>query len=596
MLRSVWAGRLALLGIAAVAAFSYAWRAATPVNIESYYAAAARSMSLNFHNFVFAAFDPVGTVSTDKLPGALWVQALSVRIFGPHLWALVLPQVIEGTATVLLLYRAVSRLAGTGAGLAAAGVLALSPATVSLNRGNVPDTLMILLLVLAADSVSAAVVNGRLRPLLLAGLWTGLAFQAKMIEAWLVLPAFGVCYLVAGAGSLAARLRRVTSLGLVTAVVSVSWMTLVAVIPAWVRPYTDGSPNNSVFYQVFVYDGFGRFGQASPDQLLDRSIRLGIPTPPAPGADRLLTGALGRDTGWLLAAAAVALVAGLLATRRRPRQEPVRACWLLWGIWLAVLGATFSVTPFINTYYTAALSPAIAALIGTGAALAWQHRDRGWTWLALGAAVAATAVYGAWLLPPSGTGMPPWLKPALLGLAVAALAGVAALRWRAWPGVMLCGLAVLLVPAVASASVASSGLGPFETPFEPVSVTTAATRFFGAGLEVGGVLPVLESANRGTPYLMATQTSVVAAPFIWATGQEVLPVGGFTGTIPEPSLNVLQNYIELNDVHTFVQSSFTTDPRLRWIARHCIAVKATPGAATALPLSVYYCPGWIFLR
>ena len=190
-----------LLVITAISAFSYGWRASAPVNIEIYYAAAVRSMSMSWHDFFFGAFDPAGTVTTDKLPGAFWVQALSVRLFGVHTWALVLPQVIEGALAILVLYHAVRRLAGPVAGLLAAGILAISPATVSLNRGNVPDTLMILLAVLAADAGVTAVVTGRLRPVLLAGVWVGLAFQAKMIEAWLVLPAIAGCYLLAAPGS-----------------------------------------------------------------------------------------------------------------------------------------------------------------------------------------------------------------------------------------------------------------------------------------------------------------------------------------------------------------------------------------------------------
>jgi 4-amino-4-deoxy-L-arabinose transferase-like glycosyltransferase len=179
----------ALAAITALAAFAYAWRASQPVNIEIYYAAAVRSMSMNLHNFLFAAFDPAGTVTTDKLPGAFWIQALSVRLFGVRTWALVLPQVVEGALTIPVLYHAVSRIAGPPAGLLAAGILAIEPATVSLNRGNVSDTLMILLAVLAADATVTAMITGRRRSLLLAGATIGLAFQAKMIEAWLILPA-----------------------------------------------------------------------------------------------------------------------------------------------------------------------------------------------------------------------------------------------------------------------------------------------------------------------------------------------------------------------------------------------------------------------
>lgn len=597
-----WA-RPALLVIAAVAACSYAWRSDAPVNIEIYYAAAARSMSTSFHDFLFGAFDPAGTVTTDKLPGALWVQALAVRLFGAHPWALVLPQVIEGTITVLVLYHAVRRLAGPVAGVLAAAILAISPATVALDRGNVFDTLMIMLVLFAADATVTAIQSqARRRPILAAGLWVGLAFQAKMLEAWLVLPAIAVTYLLAADGTWTQRLRRITAAGAVAGAVSLSWMTVVTLVPAWVRPYTDGSHDNSVFSQVFVYNGFGRLDEASPDQLLDKSVRLGIPQPPPPAWDRLLTDALGRDTAWLLAAALIALVAGLLARRRQARHDPVRAGLVLWGTWLVVLASAFSVTTFINSYYTAALSPAIAALTGTGLALAWQHRERAWTRLSLAAGLLATAGYGLWLLPASGTGLPAWLRPALIAVIVVAACGLAAATWRpqsrrlALACIAACLLAAAIVPATASASVVSTGLGPFETPFEPPSVTADANAFFGAGFAVTATLPRLEAANSGVPYLMATQTSALAAPFIWASGKEVLPIGGFTGTIPEPTLNALQNLIELNDVRTFIQSPTTTDPRLTWIARHCIKVNTPAGATTPLPVSVFYCPGWIFLK
>ena len=152
------------------------------------------------------------------------------------------------------------------------------------------------------------------------------------------------------------------------------------------------------------------------------------------------------------------------------------------------------------------------------------------------------------------------------------------------------------VPAVASASVVSSGLGPFETPFEPQQATTASTLFFGAGFSVARTLPALEAGNRGAPSLMATQTSALAAPFIWASGREVLPIGGFTGTIPEPSLPALKNLIGLGDVHTFLQSPAATDPRLVWIAGNCLAVTKRSGPAPVLPIGVYYCGPFVFLK
>jgi 4-amino-4-deoxy-L-arabinose transferase-like glycosyltransferase len=380
-------------------------------------------------------------------------------VFGPHTWALVLPQVIEGTLTVLVLYRAVRRLAGPAAGLIAAGLLAISPATVALNRGNVSDTLMILLTVLAADSVISAIISGRLRPLLLAGLWVGLAFQAKMLEAWLVVPALAACYLLAGPGGWLHRTWRCGAMALLAVVVSLSWMSLVTVWPAGSRPYIDGSTDNSAFRQVFVYNGFGRFDQAAPDQLVNRTIRLGIAISPPPSWHRLHSGDLGRDTAWLLAAAVLALIAGLLARRRQPRTDLVRAGLVLWGIWLVTLFAVFPEATTINSYYPAALSPAVAGLLSIGLVLVWRHRQRAWSWLALGAAVLASAGYATWLLPASGTGLPGWLRAAAIGVAATAACCLAAAAWRRRPRALaavaftLASAATAFVPAVASAAV-----------------------------------------------------------------------------------------------------------------------------------------------
>src|ERR1700733_8828538 len=219
-----WA-RPALPAIAVVAPLADAWGRAG-ASVEPFYGAAARSMSESWHDFIFGAFDPAGTVTVDKLPGALWLQALSLRVFGFHIWALILPQVVEGVLTILVLYRAARRLAGPAAGLTAAAVLAVTPVTVLLGRGNVSDSLLILLLVLAADATSAALLSGALPRVLLAGVWVGLASQAKMIQTGLALPALAAAYLLAApAARLRTRCAHVALAGLVTVVISLSWMT-----------------------------------------------------------------------------------------------------------------------------------------------------------------------------------------------------------------------------------------------------------------------------------------------------------------------------------------------------------------------------------
>ena len=584
------ARRGALAVIAGLAGLSYAW-ALNADPLEPYYAATVRSMSMSWHNFIYGAFDPAGTITVDKLPGAFWVQALAVRALGFHPWVIVAPQAVEGVLTVLVLYRAVQRLAGPGAGLIAAGILAVSPATVALNRGNISDSLMILFLVLAADAVSAALAGGSQARLVLAGVWAGLAFQAKMIEAWLVLPAFGLVYLVAAPGPAARRLRQLAVAGVVAGLVSLAWMTAVSLAPAAQRPYIDGSHDNSAYEQVFGYNGFGRFGDQTPLQLLaGQNLGLGVALhAPAVSPARLLRGDLGRDAGWLLPAAAAVAAWGIASRRRRPRGDPLRACFLLWGGWLVLLAATFSLTTTINAYYTAALTPAVAAILGAGAAAMWSaERQSPGRRIGLAAGTAGTAGYAAWLVA-SAPAAPGWLLPAVIAAGAVATAAVLGSLVVRRPGLLTAALAAGLIaaclaPAVASASLVLRHEGAFDTPFEAAAERQAVDGLFqGTVAQVRLVIPRLEAARRGAPYLLATQTAALASVFIDASGQEALPIGGFTGTIPAPTLAQLQADIRAGKFHLVLATS-TAGPRMRWIAAHCLSL-GIPGA----PLHNYYC-------
>jgi 4-amino-4-deoxy-L-arabinose transferase-like glycosyltransferase len=636
MSQQVWLRRLALTAIAALAGLLYAW-AMGQDTLEYYYAAADRSMSVSWHDFIFGAFDPAGTITVDKLPGALWFQALSVRAFGLHTWAIILPQVIEGILTVLVLYRAVARLAGPAAGLIAALVLAVSPATVALDRENISDSLLILLLVLAADAVSGAIAGlaagdagqdatlaasapdgpssgdhfvageqaapggrggvavdprhpasraarvrrpgGTLGRLILAGFWVGLAFQAKEIEAWMVLPALGLAFLLSGPGPVVRRAGQLAVAGVVVALVSVSWMTAVSLVPAADRPYADGSHDNSVFEQVFAYNGFGRFGDQTPLQVRAAQLDPGAAVPvPARAADRLLRGGLGLDTGWLILAAAVVAAWGIASRRRQPRGDPLRACFILWGGWLVTFFAVFSTITTLWPYYTAALSPAAAAIIGAGVA-AYRSRERAPVSRTIGLAVivAGTAAYAARLVS-SSAGPPGWLVPAIIAVGVAATGLIvwsrASRRSVPFAAALVAGLiAILLAPAVASVSLAAHSESAFDTPFESAPVQEAVARGLGKQL-VGAVqtaIPEWQNTQNGAPYLMAAQSAALPSLIIYDTGLEALPIGGFDGTIPSPTLAQLQADIRHGLFH-LVWIDSGTDPRLQWITTHCIQI------------------------
>jgi 4-amino-4-deoxy-L-arabinose transferase-like glycosyltransferase len=595
--------RPTLLAIAALAGLAYAW-GMNGAALEAFYGAAARSMSLSWHNFFFGAFDPADTVSVDKIPGSLWPQALLMRIVGFHVWAVVLPQVIEGVLTVLVLFRAVRRLAGPLAGITAAAVLAVSPVTVALNRGNVADSLLILLLVLAADATSAALLSGRLRTLLLAGVWVGLAFQTKMAVAWLVLPALAGAYLLAAPAPSRTRLAHLALAGLMTLAVSLSWMTVVSLVPAHDRPYVDGTQNNSVFSQTFQYNGTARLGGSNVFAgaghpaafLVHLSEASSAPTHKShAGPTRLLSGVFGRDDGWLLPAALIAALSVLYTRRRAGRRDPLRACVVLWGAWLLILAAFFSAGGYPNSYYVAALSPATGALCGVGLALAWANRSAPAARYGLAAAVLCSIGYGIYLLH-GGTGVPGWLVP--LAIVAGALAALTLLtrrgaRRQESPEVPLAGRAVLvavvcvlLLPAVASLLIVTRGLGPFAAPYEPAGATISRASAQRTRRLDKQVMEQL-SSTYGTPIALATDSSILAAPFILASGREVLPIGGFQGGIPSPPLTDLQRRIAAGEVRAFLVPNASEDPRIAWIHSHC--TPPAESAASSAPTALYDC-------
>ncbi|WP_215909860.1 ArnT family glycosyltransferase [Streptacidiphilus fuscans] len=267
--------RPALLGIAAVAALLFVW-GINNAAFHTFYANAARSGSESWKAFIFGSFDPASTITLDKLPGFVWPQALSARIFGFHAWSVALPQAIEGVLAVLVLYKAVQRWAGANAALLACGLFTLTPVIAGLFRTSVEDPAFTLLLICAAEAAQRAAQTGRLRTLLMSGVWVGLAFQTKMLESWAVLPALAVIYLVSAPSTLRRRIGHVALAGVVTVAVSASWILLVTVTPAKDRPYVDGTTNNSAFSMVVGYNFLNRFSSVGMSASDSGSVQGGM--------------------------------------------------------------------------------------------------------------------------------------------------------------------------------------------------------------------------------------------------------------------------------------------------------------------------------
>jgi 4-amino-4-deoxy-L-arabinose transferase-like glycosyltransferase len=420
-----WA-RLALPTLLILTAVAYIWDLSASGYANSFYAAAVQAGTKSWKAFFFGSLDSSSFITVDKPPASLWVMALSGRIFGFSSWSMLIPQALEGVAAVALLYASIKRWFGAGAGLAAGALLAATPVAALMFRFNNPDALLVLLLVAGAYCLTRALERASTKWIVAAGTMIGFAFLAKMMQAFLVLPAFALVYMWAAPTGLRRRTLQTLAGGLAVLVSAGWWVAIVALWPVGSRPMIDGSPDNSIINLIFGYNGLGRiFGSSGPGGGGGGGANFSGPT----GLLRLFDSAMGGQASWLLPAALLALALGLFATRRAGRTDRTRAALLLWGGWLVVSGLVFSLgSGIIHTYYTVALAPAIAALVAIGGWQLWQRRETAEARLIAALAVIITGGW-AWELLDRTPQWQPWLRTVI---AVAGLLAVVALVATAW--------------------------------------------------------------------------------------------------------------------------------------------------------------------
>lgn len=472
--------RASLAVLLVATAVLYLWGLDRSGWANSFYSAAVQAGTRSWKAMFYGSFDAANFITVDKPPAALWVMDVSARLFGVNSWSLLAPEAFEGVAAVWVLYAAVKRWFGDAAGLIAGGVLALTPVAALMFRYNNPDALLTLLLVVAAYCVVRATEKASGWWLAVAGVAVGFAFLAKLLAAFLVLPAFGLVYLLAAPAPVRRRIGHLAGAAAAVAVSSLWWPVVVSLVPAGSRPYVGGSQNNSIWNVMFGYNGLGRLtGQESGSVGGGAAggSRWGIT-----GLTRLFNADFGGQASWLLPAALVLLVAGLVVTWRSVRTDRSRAALVLWGGWLVVTGAVFSFGEgIIHPYYTVALAPALGAVVAVGVKLFWDRRDRWWARATLAATLGATVVWAGVLLDRSPR-WHPWLAPAILvaGLAVAAVLAIGAhLLGRLTPLVAV-GALVAMVAAPAA-----------------YTVDTVATAYAGAIPSAGP--PVTQGPGRGGP-------------------------------------------------------------------------------------------------
>ncbi|WP_339072923.1 glycosyltransferase family 39 protein [Bacillus velezensis] len=240
--------------------------------VNPYYTAAVTSMLQSFHNFFYASFDAAGFITVDKPPVTYQIQTISALIFGMHGWSVILPQALAGVGSVLFMYLLIKPTFGKTAARIASFVMACTPIAVAVARTNNVDALLVFFLLFATWLLFKAIRKGRLIWLLAAFFVVGAGFNTKMLQAYMILPAFLLFYMIVANTTIKKKIISLVSALAVLAAVSLSWPLIVDNIPASKRPYVGSSQTNSVLELAFGYNGIQRLtgqssggGQGGPD-------------------------------------------------------------------------------------------------------------------------------------------------------------------------------------------------------------------------------------------------------------------------------------------------------------------------------------------
>lgn len=630
---------LALSGVMLVSLFMNFYQLGQNGFGNLYYASAIRSMLNSWHNFFFVSFDPGGFVTVDKPPLGFWLQAASAKVFGFTPFSIFLPQALAGVLSVLLLYHLVRRHFGVVAGLLAALTLAVSPISVVTNRNNTIDSTLILTMLLGAWTVMRAAETGKWRWLMLTAVLVGLGFNIKMLEAYLVVPAYALLYLLAAPRSLKMRIAQLLVAAVVMLTISLSWAVAVDLTPASQRPYVGSSQNNSEISLAIGYNGvqrlLGSFGfggtngkgnsgtpptsngtnTGTPPSNFPRSGFGNGGQPPQgfggggpggsnsggmfntgnPGVLRLFNEPLGGQIVWLLPLAILGMFA--VAWQRRPnfRENRQQQSLIVWGVWLLTMAVFFSVASFFHQYYLSTLAPAICALFGIGVVVMWKdYRRSGWHGWLLPVALMLTALeqihiivsnpsWGTWLIPliaiPCGL--------AALILFVARLFPRLKFDARTLIPVLCLGvMALMLTPTIWST------IPVVENIAADLPIAGPTQQFGGSGGPGGQIntntalIRYLEANQGSAKYLVATLSSNEADSIILSTNKPVMALGGFSGSDPILTTSQLAKLAANGTVRFFLiggnggpgggQSSLTT-----WIIQHSTVVSSSQWQSTS---------------
>ncbi|MCL6603281.1 MAG: glycosyltransferase family 39 protein [Paenibacillus sp.] len=485
-----------LLGILGLAAFLYGYGIWNDQYANTYYTTSVGSMLQSFHNFFYVSLDSAGSVTVDKPPVTFWIQALSALIFGLHGWSVILPQVLGGMGSVLLVYMLVKPTFGTTAARLAALAMATTPVAAAVSRTNNIDAMLVFTLLLAAWFLFKGTKGNKTGSLIAAFALIGVGFNEKMLQAYMVLPAFYLFYILAAKVNWKRKIAVLAASTAVLLVVSLSWAVIVDSIPASKRPYIGSSGTNSVLNLAFGYNGVSRLtgdqgkggnGGGMPDGTSVSSGQTGtadggLPAqPPGNGTDggrrqfandggqadrggmndgggggmfntgtvgplRLFQAELSGQASWLLPFAAFACIALFTNLRRKNFTQKHKEA-LFWLAWLVPIMGFFSIAGFFHQYYLIMMAPPIAALVGAGWSELWtQYRERsGWVSWILPAATLVTAGLQWYILHPYDKTIGSGWSIGVLVAGILMTLLLVALKGKEKPFVYAAGLAGLMV-------------------------------------------------------------------------------------------------------------------------------------------------------
>jgi 4-amino-4-deoxy-L-arabinose transferase-like glycosyltransferase len=547
---------------------------------NTYYASAALAASHSWSALLTNAADLGGYVSVDKGPLPDWMMGISGRLLGFGSWSVMLPNALCAVATVLVLHAALRRALGHEIAIVGALIMSLTPVAVLVGRFNTPDALLLLLLVCSAWALTVAVQSGRTRELLLAAVLLGLAFNTKMLEAYVALPALALAFALAAPGSPRRRLGQLSAAAGVALSVSFAWFGSMMLIPAADRPYVGDSTENSWFQLIAGANGVKRVtggGGAFGTELTGRLLRL-------------FSHHVGGQIAWLLPLALVGAVLGLAGSRRSRRSSPAFGAYVLWSVWgiVAYLLFSFSVGVF-HAYYTSLLAPPVAALSAAALVTLWHAATRSLSGaLALALAVTGTAILSFVLLSHAGTFVP-WLRWVVLAAgAIAALTAIAShLSERplqrsatAWLAVGAGTVAVIAGPAAYSIATVSRSHTGYDATAGPTvnegapAKAVARPDALSAQQSLALLIPYLSAHRQGARFVVAATDARTADPIALASQEPVITVGGFAGGDPTPTIAQLKQLV--------------SSGQLRYVL-----LDATRGSPADPPRGTSTAPGWV---